>query len=322
MTDDKLYVIAVVSNPIGYESRYRLYRNFAKHMEKSGVELITVELAFEDKPFAITRVDNLNHVQVRTNHVLWHKENLINLGIQNLPYDWKYVAWIDADITFVNPNWVENTISALQEYKVVQLFSQVIDLGPTGESMQTFNSFGAMYIKNNKIIEGARINPITKKSKDNGGIFTKNIFWHPGFAWAARREVIKEVGGVMDFTILGSGDHLMALSFLGETDRINSFDFSQEYLQAIYNWQSKALLATQKNIGYVPGTIAHHFHGKKINRGYHNRSQILIDYQFNPYTDLVKDKQGVYELIIQSERQQKFADALYKYFESRKEDDK
>ncbi len=41
----QLYAITTVYNPAGYESRFRLYREFAKRLEKSGVALYTVELA-------------------------------------------------------------------------------------------------------------------------------------------------------------------------------------------------------------------------------------------------------------------------------------
>ena len=321
-TTDKLYVIAVISNPVGYESRYRLYKNFEKHMLQSGVELITVELATGDQEFAVTNFYNKNHIQIRTESVLWYKENLINIGISALPKDYKYVAWIDADITFINPNWVQETINALEKYKIVQMFATVFDLNAEGESMSIANSFGSMYVKGGSVVPPIRVNKITKRSKDNGGIYTDRKFWHPGYAWAAKRETIEAVGGVMDFPIMGSSDHLMALSLVGEADRINHLDLSDGYTECIYRWEKKALNFVNGQIGYVPGSIAHHFHGKKINRGYHNRTQVLIDTQFNPITDLKKDKKGLLHLVVENERQVALQNALIKYFKSRKEDDK
>ena len=253
---------------------------------------------------------------------MWHKENLINIGISSLPDDYKYVAWIDADITFINPDWVKDTIDALRKYKIVQMFSTIFDLNAIGECMSITNSFGAMYVKGNQYIPPVRINEITKQSKDNGGIYTGTKFWHPGYAWAATREVMDATSGVMDFPILGSADHLMALSFVGETDRVNNTELSSGYIDSVCNWEKIALNAVAGNIGYVPGSIAHHYHGKKINRGYHNRTQILIDHQYNPNTDIKKDIHGVLTLVVEDERQQALSDALYRYFESRKEDDK
>ena len=99
-----LDVVAVVSNPCRYRSRYDLYRAFERHMHASGVRLTTVELAFGERPWEVTEPDNPRHVRLRTAYELWHKENLINLGVQHLPRDWKYVAWIDADVSFARPD--------------------------------------------------------------------------------------------------------------------------------------------------------------------------------------------------------------------------
>src|SRR5208282_5642845 len=94
---DPLYVVAVISNPIRYLTRYELYHRFEKHMQDSGVILYTVEMAYGDRAFAVTDANNPRHLQLRSNHELWHKENLINLGVARLPATWKYLAWIDAD---------------------------------------------------------------------------------------------------------------------------------------------------------------------------------------------------------------------------------
>jgi len=48
------------------------------------------------------------------NQVLWHKENMINLGVQKLlPPTWKAFAWIDADIEFDSPSWAIDTLKVL-----------------------------------------------------------------------------------------------------------------------------------------------------------------------------------------------------------------
>lgn len=37
---------------------------------------------------------------------LWHKDNMINLGVENLlPEDCKAFAWIDADLDFESHSW-------------------------------------------------------------------------------------------------------------------------------------------------------------------------------------------------------------------------
>jgi hypothetical protein len=51
---DKLHVIAVISNPVRYVSRYALYEEFAAKMRAEPlVVLHTVELALGRRPFEI-----------------------------------------------------------------------------------------------------------------------------------------------------------------------------------------------------------------------------------------------------------------------------
>src|SRR5229473_1294403 len=103
----ELHIITAISNPCRYRTRYDLYRRFAKYVAESGARLTTVEAAFGERDFAITEPGRPDHVQLRTSHEIWHKENLINIGITRLPADWEYVAWVDADVAFARPDWVE-----------------------------------------------------------------------------------------------------------------------------------------------------------------------------------------------------------------------
>src|SRR5476651_861088 len=108
-----LYVIAVISNPVMYQSRIRLYQEFAERMRNTpNVKLITVEHAFGDRPFDVTDANNPDHVQLRggPEYELWLKEPMMNRGFKHLydTYpDWQYAAWIDADVELSRPDWAE-----------------------------------------------------------------------------------------------------------------------------------------------------------------------------------------------------------------------
>jgi hypothetical protein len=65
-------------------------------------------------PAPLGRLSVYKHIKVSTDSKVWVKENLINLGIKSLPDDWNFVAWVDADITFLNQNWVRETKEKLQ----------------------------------------------------------------------------------------------------------------------------------------------------------------------------------------------------------------
>jgi hypothetical protein len=139
---DLLHVVAVYSNPRRFAARTRLLRQFIEQQLDSGVRLTLVEHAFGERPYEFERhcetLHSVNHIQVRggASHELWIKESLIKIGVRRLPEDWKYLAWIDADVAFVRPNWAAETVHALQHYRVVQPWSHSIDLGPDGQVMR------------------------------------------------------------------------------------------------------------------------------------------------------------------------------------------
>ena len=131
---DNLYVITPIFNPASYKSRTNLYFQFAEHMRKSNVTLITIECIYgNNSEFSVTDSNNTNHIQLRTNHPLWHKENLINIAIRRLPSTWKYVLWLDADIEFLESDWPLRVIEAFKKYEIIQVFKYAQFLGPQGE---------------------------------------------------------------------------------------------------------------------------------------------------------------------------------------------
>lgn len=293
-----LHVIAVISNPCRYRSRYELYRRFEQSVRASGAQLWTVEAAFGKRPFAVTDPANPQHLQVRTRCELWHKENLINLGIARLPHDWEYVAWVDADVSFARPDWVEETVHQLQHHPIVQMFSIAQDLSPAYEPFQTHKGFCYSYHKKLK----------------GGGAYE---FWHPGFAWAARRDTIDALGRLMDWAILGAADHHMALALIGEAKRSMPGGLSRTYTDWVYMWQDRAERYVQRNIGYVEGLLLHYWHGKKCDRRYVERWDVLVKNKFDPLLDLKRDSQGLYQL---TDHSVKLRDQIRLYFRQRNED--
>ena len=310
-----LDVVAVISNPFRYRSRYDLYRQFERHALESGVRLTTVELAYGERLFEVTSPDNPRHVQFRSSHTLWHKENLINLGIARLPADWRYVAWIDADIQFARHDWAQETMQQLQHHPVVQMWSHAIDLGPKHEPMgPQHQGFAFCYREN--IPFAYAPNGSALSYPHTQGPRPAN-YWHSGFAWAARREAIDTLGGLMDFAVLGAGDWHMAKALLGMALEGMYPGVSSSYLRKVAAWQDRAA-ALRRNIGYVPGLINHYFHGKKVDRKYWSRWQIIVNNGFDPDKHLVYDAQGV--LRLSDDSPIALRDDIASYFTQRNED--
>lgn len=310
---DKFHVIAVISNPVRFKSRYELYRKFERHVKCAGANLWTVETAFGERPFEVTESRNPRHIQFRSEDELWHKENMINLAVMRLPFDWKYVAWIDADIMFNNPDWVEETIQQLQHYHFVQMFGTAIDLGPRGEPLTMHRGFVKAWIELDYKCPNKRAKP--GETPYYGGI--SGSFAHTGYAWACTREAFEHLGGLIDWAILGSADHHMAMALIGESEKTFPGQIDSRYELKIKRWEKRALDYLHRDIGYVPGTITHFWHGKKRDRGYTDRWQILIDNAFDPDKDLMRDSQGIWRLTHNNWR---LRDHIRSYFRSRNED--
>jgi hypothetical protein len=250
-------------------------------MQHAGVQLWTVEAAFGQRQFAVTQPDNPHHLQLRTGAVLWHKENLINLGVQRLlPADWRYVAWIDADVGFVRPDWAEETVHQLQQNPVVHLCSRIADLNPQYESFQTHKSFGWCLHHEPQYL--------------GDGYVGQRGTWHPGFCWAMRRETYEAIGGLYASAILGSADRYMAHSFIGDAGPfIEGRGFHPALVRSVLSWQDRAYSVVRGQVGYMPGTLYHCWHGAKANRKYTERWDILKAHQFDPYNDIATDAAGL-----------------------------
>lgn len=321
-----LDVVCAISNPVRYRTRYDLFRAFEKHMKCSGVRLTVVECAFGDRPFEITQADNPRHVQLRSREELWLKENLLNIGISRLPSDWKYVAWVDADITFQRPDWAQETIQALQHWDIVQPFSHSINMGPTYHPL--FDSHRKGEVEQRKIVASwlyCAFNQIPKDGvkrrflRDDGlgqdyTITTPSHVWHSGFAWAARREAIDQIGGLLDWAILGSADRHMADMMIGFDDWNPKLSEGYRRMLDITKERFDAL---KGNYGFVDGLVTHHYHGKLVNRMYTDRWKILFRHQFCPIRDLKRDWQGLWQL---SGNKPELRDDIRRYFRARQED--
>ena len=295
---DELWVVAVISNPVRYKSRYALYKEFETRVLAAGANLMTVELALGGRDFEVTQDGHHRHLQLRARDELWHKENLINLGVQNLPESWRYVAWIDADVQFVRPDWPAEIVHQLQHYKVIQCFQDALDLGPTGEVVQQHRGFAWSYA--------------TGRPEGKG-----YYHWHPGYAWAMRRQTWDDLGGLIDGAVLGAADHHMAWALLDRVIERSPPQITPGYKRMLETWQDRARVHVRGDLGYMPGTILHSWHGKKRDRRYGERWQILHDHKFDPDFDLQRDWQGVLQLSHAGERMR---NSLRGYFRARHED--
>jgi hypothetical protein len=301
-----LHVVGVISNPVRYHSRYRLARKWIEEMAVTkNVELHIVETAYGDREHELKELcDSLgvNFLPLRTKSEIWIKENMINLGVRHLlPRDWRYMAWVDADVFFRDPSWALDTVHQLQHYPVIQPWSDCVDLGPNGEIMRHFKSFGSQHQRR-----------VPKQMHPS----QPYEYAHTGFAWACTRAFWENVGGMPDFCILGSADHHAAFACIGEVRNTIHRKMTEAFFRKLCEWQVRAIRITHKEVGYIPGRIEHSFHGSKKRRFYRERWEILCQHQYDPDKDIRYDEQGLLLL----EGKPSLEHEIHRYNVSRRED--
>jgi hypothetical protein len=251
-------------------------------MEKTPcVKVYVVETAFGDRNHEVTENNNPNHLQLRTNQEIWHKESMINVAERLLPRDWKYLSWCDTDVFWPDSNWAQEALQQLQHYHVVQPWKDCLDLGFYGTVLQHFQSF--CYVsRTGQPIQWFPAQPYK--------------YAHSGFAWACTRYFWENTRGLLDAGLLGSSDHHMAAALIGKVKNSIHDSMPDGFKKRCYDWQRDAFRVTNGQLGFVPTRIEHKFHGKKANRKYRERWQILIKHNFDPDKDLGHDAQGLIQL--------------------------
>lgn len=293
MEEKRLCVITSHFNPAGYSIKKRNYDIFAQEIRSYGLPLVTVEASFN----GTYEIEDAIHVKADSK--LWLKENLLNIALKHLPSGCEYVAWIDADILFGNPDWVQETIAKLKTNSVVQLFEYVVRLPKLKSEVDTYTS---------KIVSGAILGG---KEKDFDVLRGET-----GFAWAARRSLLEQ-HGFYENCIIGSGDAAWYYTIVGRPDLfLERIPLSPSHQLDYLDWARK-IYNDVGGIDYVSGVISHLWHGEAHNRNYLNRHYILLDNNFNPRSDITKNQDGC---IVWSNTNLEMQDAVEHYFLERKED--
>lgn len=285
----KLLVLSVYED-LSLQRRINL-EFFMKGMQNRGNEITwrVLEMYHDTKK----RITQMNSVMIPDG--LWQKEAGLNYLYRSLvdtysTFDFDYIAWVDADVSFTNPYWVEETISALSKHKVVQMFSWAQNI-KISENFWTIGEprpgYYFQYSEMKNIIGGI-------KFKDKNDNLSPTVDAHPGFAWAVTREVWEATNGLLDWNIMSGGDFVMAAAYLGKlTEIMEQMDFSIGYVNACSDWEAKAANVVDGNIGFVPGLVHHYWHGP-ANRNYHTPVDMFQKYKFDPTTDIRKNNDGFY----------------------------
>ncbi len=301
----KTICITSYFNPENFQTKKQNYKIFKSNLIKKNIPLYTFETAKSGSEFQL-EVSEFN-LRYLSSSVLWQKERLLNIGLMKIPREVKNIIWLDSDILFENENWFYETEKLLEEYKIVQPYSDVYRMkqGVTEKEKteEHWFSFAKQFLKNPFLC--------TK------GDFIKH--GHTGFAWAIKKEILDKFG-FFDTCVAGSGDHVMAHAFVGDWDSpcvtrvLGEKNVNRENF---LKWAKKIYSHTKSSISFTNGNIYHLWHGETTNRKYVKRNWELAKMGFNPKKHLTIEPSGLYKW---SRDAKEFEIWAKKYFEERLED--
>ncbi len=300
-----MWAITAYYNPVRYKRRLLNYRIFRANL---GVPLVTMELSFDGR-FELTHDDADILIQVSGGAVLWQKERLLNVAIKSVPKIAKNIAWLDCDVIFERTDWMHEAELKLNEANIVQLYSDLVDLGPED------------YQSN---IKHHGLRPSGHGIVSLGLVQTNAVSWEAvrfalaGLAWAARRDILEE-HGFYDAMIIGSGDTSMFHAMYGQFEHEAQRRYLRRAHQEHYlKWARPYYKTVGGKVSNVPGRIYHLWHGKFTNRDYKDRQRLMAGFDFDPDTDLRIGANGAWQW---ARPRPDLEDFLKKYFLSRAEDD-
>lgn len=258
-----LAVVTCFFNFAGFKRPQANLHRFLRQMKRDGAEVFGVELSTNGR-FATLDIPNWRQIVIDPERqTLFQKEAALNLVFKTLDPKYDAVAWFDSDIWFSNPHWLEEIKVSLKTWDIIQPFSTCEWVDAVGQVILT--------------------KPSVKRVP-----FSRTWSSHPGFAWAARRELLVKAVGLYPYVITGGGDAFAALAFqgtdywpelglrLGRNDRL------------LKEWASKV---RDTRLGYVAGEVFHEWHGDLRNRSYNRDLGFLKD--FDVERDLEFDKHGL-----------------------------
>jgi hypothetical protein len=295
------WVVTSYFNWCRFESKLANYKVFCAQVKLAGLNLITVECALSGEPFQLPSSREV--IQVRTNSIMWQKERLLNVALDSLPRECRFVAWIDCDLLFQNPSWQLEAANALETVGVVQLFEEMIRL-PRGSCRITGGETPSL-----SFMGGLR-DSVTRNVPARLG--------HPGFAWAARKDVLEACDGFYDACIVGGSDRVMAHAWFGDYHAPIVREIALGRIWPHYQkWAQQAHRVVRGSVSLIGGVLLHLWHGESADRRYFERHKPVADFGFDPAEDLVVNPYGCWEW---SSHKPELQQWMKSYFDGRRED--
>jgi len=241
---------------------------------------------------------------LNSNSYMFYKEQLLNKLEPLVPEKYTKLIFLDADILLDTPDWIDQTSEALNNFDIIQPFSQASWLTPDNTRIRSKKLSYAFAI-------------VTKKTIN----ITTLHDYHPGFAWGMKRDIFRKLGGFFPRSIVGGGDVAFILNLLPlhVTDELFFTAISPDFGKFILpSWQEYNTRFKQVNpkLGFLANKALHLFHGVKENRQYVSRYQNVYELLQGEWDDeITTNPDGLFEF-----KRPEINKVVLNYFKGRNED--
>lgn len=287
-----IWAITSYYNPFRGLRRYANYRAFRRNL---AIPLVTVEWSHE-ADFQLNQDDAEVLVQVSGGSLMWQKECLLNIALDYLPHESRYVAWLDCDIIIDDPEWPQKTIGLLATHGLVQLFEEVRHL-PVCDTQRIDEKMARqqqpIHTQQGLVAQLKRGMPFYEENAEPG--IPKKVIGSLGLGYAAHAEWLREAR-FYDAGIVGGGDRMFIAPLLDRLEEcFRERPATPAHRRHYFGWLHRARGVLPMPHTFLPGKIYHLYHGELRNRNYQLRSAILTESGFDPELHIVKTPQRVWQ---------------------------
>lgn len=289
-------VLLAFYNPAGFQRILRNMLYIIDCLKNNNIPYFVIECVFNE---AEPQIPNPTMV-VRSKSYMFYKEQLINKLEAAVPQEFTKLVCLDGDILFDSPDWLDQVSIKLNTVDIIQPFDQACWLIPNNTKIRSRKPSYAVAIVNNKVNDPRMIN-----------------MFHPGFAWAFKREIFRKLGGFFTRSIVGNGDMMFTFNFLkyGVPDTwINRLDTT--FIMDTWPEYNANFKQVNPTIGFLPNRAFHLFHGVTQNRQYTTRYQLITGLFNGKWDDEITiNSDGLFEF-----KNPEVNKAVLGYFKARNED--
>lgn len=294
-------IVMCFFNPLGYSNPQKNIITVCKELDKTNIPYYIIELVYQNQKSFLTN----SFKTVSGKSAFFSKENLWNIVEKSIPDKYTKIIFMDCDVLFTDPNWVDKVSDKLNIYKIIHA-----------------SEFMYRDITSNNIYESISLNEINIKHSIVKALKTNNEFdfniYHPGYNICIDRNTLHKIGGFFEIAYGTAGDTLFWMCLLnfkrpyccGLFCAPRFKKIKEAYIEYKNNFNK---ICNSNDIDYIENNhLLHMYHGSLNNRAYGQQDRFI-----RGPLELYKNEDGVIEINIIHPT----IKDLTSYFQHRQDDD-